>query len=501
MDKNLILAVSLSVLIYAGWFKFIEKRYGHPPPAPVAATAARPAELPRADLARAEEITVESDGIAVKIQPMGAALSSFRYPDALGPVELVEYPADGLLVTWPQLRFSQVGGPGSLAFEASLPSGARVRKEFRFVKNSRMHSLQLTLTNPKSAELRVDEWELSAGPGLGTVASEQKENADLWSAIALLKSPAGKTHEPLLKPKPKDPDASHAEPWKWVGLHNRYFLLAMLPAADSFASFDTGGREVGKVRAPWVRLRAAARTLAPGESLAVELPFYLGPKGYTHLRSFGLGLERAVDFGWFDPLGRGAYWVLMSLQNLVGNWGWSIMLLTVALQLLLFPFTYKSLKSAAAMRKIQPDMARLQQQFGKDPQRLNAEMLQLYKKHGANPLGGCLPMLAQMPIVVALYNTLRNAWELHGARWALWIKDLSAHDPLYVLPIAMGAVMFLQAKANPTPTTDPTQAKMMTFMPIIFTFMFLNVPSGLVLYWFTSSTLNFAQQMALKDRL
>ena len=175
-------------------------------------------------------------------------------------------------------------------------------------------------------------------------------------------------------------------------------------------------------------------------------------------------------------------------------------MLTVVLQFVLFPLTYKQMKSMAVMKRIQPEISKLQQKYAKDQRRMQTEMMELYKKHGANPLGGCLPMLVQLPVFVALFNMLRNAWELHGAPWMFWVKDLSAHDPYYVLPLVMGGIMFFQNKLNPPASTDPAQAKVFTYMPLIFTFMFLNFPSGLVLYWLTNSVLSVAQQLALKER-
>jgi YidC/Oxa1 family membrane protein insertase len=191
---------------------------------------------------------------------------------------------------------------------------------------------------------------------------------------------------------------------------------------------------------------------------------------------------------------------LVRIQATVGNWGWSIIALTLCLQVLLMPLTYKSLKAAASMRKVQPEIAKLQARYKDDPTRLNTEMMALYKTAGANPLGGCLPMLLQMPIFVALYNALRSSWELHGAGWMFWIHDLSAKDPFYVLPVVMGGLMFLQSKLNP-PAGDPAQQQMMMFMPLIFTFMFLKFPAGLVLYWLTNSLVSTVLQLALRDRL
>jgi YidC/Oxa1 family membrane protein insertase len=213
-----------------------------------------------------------------------------------------------------------------------------------------------------------------------------------------------------------------------------------------------------------------------------------------------VGLERAIDFGVFAELGRGMLAALEWLHRATGNWGWAIVLLTLALQTLLLPLTWKSLRAAAVMRKVQPEISRLQQRYADEPQKLNAEMMELYKRAGANPLGGCLPMVLQMPIFIALFNALRNSWELHGTGWILWIHDLSAKDPFYALPIVMGGLMYFQGKLNP-PAGDPSQQKMMAMMPLVFTFMFLKFPSGLVLYWLTNSLVSTTLQLALKDRL
>ncbi|MDE2237801.1 MAG: membrane protein insertase YidC, partial [Elusimicrobia bacterium] len=247
-------------------------------------------------------------------------------------------------------------------------------------------------------------------------------------------------------------------------------------------------------------LTAPSVELAARSSRVWEVPFYIGAKGNTWLSRYNSGLERSIDFGFFAQLGRAVLFVLAKTQRATGNWGWSIILLTVAIQLIMFPLTYQSLKATSAMKRLQPQIARLQQRYAKEPQRLNSEMMELYKKNGANPLGGCLPMLVQMPVFFALYDALRNAWELHGQAWIWWIHDLSAKDPYYVLPLLMGALMFAQNKLNPAMGTDPTQKQIMLFMPIIFTVMFLRFPSGLVLYWMTNSLISTLAQLALYDR-
>jgi YidC/Oxa1 family membrane protein insertase len=349
--------------------------------------------------------------------------------------------------------------------------------------------VRVVATNPNRSPVDSGVWTLTVGPGLGTIATEQKENKDVLRAIALTPAGGGLNGRiEVLKP------GTHAGPYRWIGIDNRYFLAALLPSPEHFNEART--EESAKLV-----LTAKAQSIRPnGGTFTWEVPYYLGAKGQTWLSRYGMGLERAIDFGFFSWIGRKMLEALERLHGMTSNWGWAILILTLILQVLLFPLTWKSLKAAAAMKKLQPEIAKLQQKYADDSQKLSAATMELYKAKGANPLGGCLPMLLQMPIFIALFNALRNSWELHGAEWIFWIKDLSAKDPYYVLPIVMGGLMFLQSKMNP-PAGDPAQQKIMMFMPLIFTFMFMNFPSGLVLYWLTNSLVSTVVQIALKDQL
>lgn len=526
MDKNLIAAVVLSAVVYLGWFKLIDHYYGKPPEvisADRALARVNPAEIkapeterpaPRGGLDGA--VPFHLGGIEVKIQPLGAGLVSFKYPGPLGPVELVSDPYPGFLAAWPDLRFERVGTDANWpVFEAKHPSGVVIRKEFLFAERDGLKTMRLTFTNPGKAPAAVEPWSLALGPGLGTVDSELKENPTLWSAVAFL--PELKRPKDFQEFKRSKTPAAVEGKVGWAGVSNRYFLAAAFPPADTFPGVTHGAKAVphettswlggtknSDILEPWLRFDAGAVTVPAGAAISFEVPFYFGPKGYTHLKSFGRGLERSVSLGWFDyylHIGRLTLRVLNSLHRLTGNWGWSIIMLTLCLQTILLPLSYKQMKSMAGMKKVQPELAKIQQKFAKDPARLQKEMMELYKKHGVNPLGGCLPILLQMPVFITLFNMLRGAWELHGAPWMFWIKDLSAHDPYYILPVIMGGIMFLQNQLNPQPTADPTQAQMMKIMPVIFTFMFLNFPSGLVLYWLVNSIVGFVFQTAMKNRL
>lgn len=506
MDKNLLLAVSLSIAVYALWFGFIEKRFAPVPPrpvvdgAPIPPTApsqpttspqpsmSSPVEKERTKAAALGASIPETLGDAqALIRREGAAVASYKEHEPLGVVELVPDPEPGFLATWPDIAFSQVDGAPRPTFEGRR-GGLKVVKEFWPGSDDELPRVRLTATNTSSNPLGTGPLVVTLGPGLGTIASEEKENAKNLRAIGLTKPEGGG-----LEGKVDSLPAESSNAYRWVGVDNRYFLAAALAKPDDFPTVAAPGPAR-------VDLKSPGAALQPGESRVWELPYYFGAKGQTVLPRYKAGLERAINLGFFAWFGRKIIWVLFKIHGVTGNWGWSIILLTILLQVLLFPLTFKSLKATFAMKRLQPDISRLQQRHGKDPQRLNQEMMELYKKEGANPLGGCLPMLLQMPIFIALFNALRNAWELHGAPWMFWIKDLSAKDPYYVLPIVMGGLMFVQNRLNP-PSADPTQQQMMTFMPVIFTVMFMNFPSGLVLYWLTNSLVSTAQQLALKPYL
>ena len=224
---------------------------------------------------------------------------------------------------------------------------------------------------------------------------------------------------------------------------------------------------------------------------------YIGPKEYKTLKSIDPVLTNAVEFGWFTFVAKPLFMVLLWLYDHIGNWGWAIIALTFLVRLVLYPLTYKGMVSMQKMKEIAPKVKELQQKYKGDPQRMNAAVMELYKKHGANPLGGCLPMLLQIPVFFAIYRVLLNAVELQGAPWILWVTDLSRMDHTFILPILMGASMYYQQKLTPTNFTDPMQEKVMKFLPVIFTFFFVTFPSGLVLYWFVNNLFSIAQQLII----
>jgi YidC/Oxa1 family membrane protein insertase len=221
---------------------------------------------------------------------------------------------------------------------------------------------------------------------------------------------------------------------------------------------------------------------------------YIGPKEYKALNAIDPVLVNAIEFGFFTFVAAPIFKILLWLHGIFGNWGWSIIALTALIRMVLYPLTQKGMVSMQKIKEIAPRIKEVQEKYKGDPQRMNAAVMEMYKKHGANPLGGCLPLLLQIPVFFAIYRVLLNAVELQGAPWILWVTDLSRMDPYYILPILMGATMFYQQKITPSNFTDPLQEKIFKFLPIIFTFFFFTFPAGLVLYWFINNIFSIAQQ-------
>lgn len=221
---------------------------------------------------------------------------------------------------------------------------------------------------------------------------------------------------------------------------------------------------------------------------------YIGPKDFKLLKSIQPELTDVVEYGFFTFIAKPLFSLLSFLHGFFGNWGWAIVAMTVIVRLALYPLTYKGMVSMNKLKELAPKVKELQKKYGDDKQKLNMHMMELYKKHGANPMGGCLPILLQIPVFFAVYRVLQNAIELKGAEWILWVHDLAVMDPYFILPIAMGITMFLHQRITPTTFTDPMQEKIMKFLPLIFTFFFVTFPAGLTLYWFTNNLASIVQQ-------
>ncbi len=297
----------------------------------------------------------------------------------------------------------------------------------------------------------------------------------------------------VLEKETPDPEIRRSGDIRWAALQDKYFISVMIPQ-------DAQGM-VARTEADYV---ATAGVEFPVDAQGSQLQFqlYAGPKKFDALQSLGHSLEDTIDFGWFiygswaivKAVAKPLFYVLRFLYDYTQNYGVAIILLTCGIKLLFVPLQYKSYKSMQGMQAIQPKIQALQARMKNDRERLNRELMKLYKEHKVNPVGGCLPMVLQMPVFISLFNILYMTVELRQAPFLLWVTDLSIPDPYYVLPILMGVSMVVQQKIMPT-TMDPTQAKMMLMLPVFLTFLFLTFPSGLVMYWLTNNVLTILQQV------
>ncbi|WP_447554787.1 membrane protein insertase YidC [Vreelandella sp. EE22] len=283
----------------------------------------------------------------------------------------------------------------------------------------------------------------------------------------------------------------------WIAVIQHYFVSAWAPSQNQqnlyYVTTDARDRNV-------VAFAGPTSTIAAEGDATLSATLYMGPKVQDYLEQVAPNLRLTVDYGWLWFIANPLFWLLDKIHDLVGNWGWSIVLLTVLVKAVLFPLSAKAYKSMARMRKLGPEMQRLKEMYGDDRQKMSQEMMKFYQKEKINPLGGCLPILVQMPVFIALYWMLLESVELRHAPFIFWIQDLSVKDPYFILPILMGVSMFVQQMLNPTPP-DPMQAKIMKMLPIIFTFFFLWFPAGLVIYWVVNNIISVAQQYFITRRI
>jgi YidC/Oxa1 family membrane protein insertase len=276
----------------------------------------------------------------------------------------------------------------------------------------------------------------------------------------------------------------------WIAFVQHYFAAAWLPSGDVQREFYT--RALGNGLYATGVIVPAGR-IAPGSSGEVNMRLYAGPQEQEKMAQLAPGLDLTVDYGWLTVIAAPLFWVLSAIQKWVGNWGVAIILLTVIIKLIFYPLSAASYKSMAKMRVVAPKLQKLKELHGDDRQRMHQAMIEMYKTEKINPLGGCLPIVVQIPVFISLYWVLLASVELRNAPFIWWIKDLSAQDPYYILPVLMGATMIIQTWLNPTPP-DPVQAKVMKIMPVVFSVFFFFFPAGLVLYWLVNNVLSIAQQ-------
>jgi YidC/Oxa1 family membrane protein insertase len=393
--------------------------------------------------------------------------------------------------------------PRELIFRATGPEGLLLQQAFRVDPDHYAIEHKLTVSNPLDRAVE------------GTLKAQisnlpPKESTSYYSFIGasiLLNN----KYEEIASTDLKE-DKTLSGLIAWVSYQEDYFMTAFVPEVESQASFVARTLGSGVIEQTW---SAALQTIPPGSELSTRSTLYMGPRDLDILKVIGRKLDLAIDFGWTDIIAKPLLYLLKFFNKYTGNYGVAIILLTILIKILFWPLTHKSYKSMKEMQKIQPLMAKIREKYKGNREMMNKEMMALYKTYKVNPMGGCLPMVIQIPVFFALFRILGNSIELRHAPFLLWINDLSAPDRLFHLPftiplmtppsgipvltLLMGASMFIQQKMTPTPG-DPTQAKVMLLMPVIFTFMFINFPSGLVLYWLVNNVLSIGQQYRIIKR-
>jgi YidC/Oxa1 family membrane protein insertase len=385
-----------------------------------------------------------------------------------------------------------------LKLQASAPNGDKVVQTLTFHRGSYVIDVAYEVTNAGSAPIAPFAYfqftRDTKTPGVhSSMAPASFAGPVIYNeADKYKKVDFGEIDKLAADPSRKPPYTKTADNG-WVGMVEHYFVAAWLPSDEKKTprEFYTRKLDNGLYAAGVI---VPVGTIAPGASGTVSVPLYVGPQEQDTLAKLAKGLDLVVDYGIFTVIAAPLFWLLKWLHGLVHNWGWAIILLTIIIKSAFYPLNHASARSMAKMKVIAPKMKALQERYANDKQQLQVKMMEMYKEEKINPLGGCLPILVQIPVFIALYWVLLSAVELRHAPWIGWIHDLSAPDPWYVLPVVYAITAYLQVRLSPTPISDPVQAKVMQIMPIAFSVMFLFFPSGLVLYWLVNNTIQIFQQ-------
>ncbi|MDJ0984223.1 MAG: membrane protein insertase YidC [Desulfobacterales bacterium] len=397
-------------------------------------------------------------------------------------------------LTADQLTVSQAAR--DLSFLWRSPKGVVIQKTYRFDPNSYVIGLNVSVKNGSASSIQDRLW-----VGINGKTPSDKRMYSFQGPSALINDELQQ-----IKIKNIEDENTFDGRIKWIAIQSRYFMSGLIPEQIEEARLFLALKSDKFVAAQY---QQPEKAIPPGNQYTYKYDLFIGPKRISYLKTVGNNLEKLIDFGWFDFIARPCLWLLNLFYSVIPNYGVAIIVLTVLVKALLWPLGQKSYKSMSEMKRLQPLMKEIREKYKDDKQRQNQELMGLYKTYKINPLGGCLPMIVQLPVFFALYRMLYQAIELRHAPFFLWINDLSAPDRLFnfnfsipfmeppygipVLTVIMGASMLLQQKMSP-PMGDATQAKMMMFMPIIFTVIFINFSSGLVLYWLVNNILSIAQQ-------
>jgi YidC/Oxa1 family membrane protein insertase len=547
MDKRTIVAFALSFLVLIFWSLFFGTKPEQPkepqtkekvvqetvaPPVqeavPTPQKTAEEVSIPRATQEEEKEVTVETPLYKAVFSNVGPALKSFKLKKyhlttdphspmvelAHGKVDLltfhfepVQKPGESSLTFKPSetaLVVDSSSMPRDLTFTATSPEGTTVR--YSFVVDPKRYPIELSLSYVNHSEKPLEG---SIKARIADLPPKEKTSYYAFIGLSLLFDNA---LEQLDEGDLKKGEKTFSGPIQWLSYQEDYFMAAVIPEDSPKAQFAGRALPSGVLEATWVGPPVA---VSPGGEMSSRFTLFFGPRDLTVLKEIGHNLDRAINFGWTDIIAKPLLYVLRFFNGYVHNYGLAIIFLTVLIKILFWPLTHKSYKSMKEMQKLQPLMGKIREKYKNNREQMNKELMGLYKTYKVNPMGGCLPMVIQIPVFFALYRILGSSIELRHAPFFLWINDLSAPDRLFhfsfaipfmsppygipVLTLFMGASMFIQQKMTPT-AGDPTQAKVMMLLPIIFTVMFINFPSGLVLYWLVNNILSIGQQYRIIKR-
>ncbi|MFA5353551.1 MAG: membrane protein insertase YidC [Thermodesulfovibrionales bacterium] len=499
MDKRMLAAIILTFAILIG-YQYFYAQFA-PPPAPQQQTATTEAPKPAASPAvtipasaipgEEQEVKVDTELYTATFSSRGATLKGIElksYKDkagkpivlrgdavlpalAIGTDDRFQFSQANFAVARKEVRLGPMAQEGSLTFDY-VAEGFSIRRTYTFSNKNYGFNLRDEVKG-------LDAYWITLGKDFGIY---EKDDSVHFGPVVL--RDAERTE---FKTKDLKDPKSFREGIKWIAQEDKYFFSSIV--------LRTAAQE------------ARAWAKGPDAFVGLKMPagvsdyyVYAGPKEYDRLKALGFGLEHIVDFGFFSILARPLFWFLKILYSVFHNYGVAIILLTIIVRIPFLPLIAKGQKSMRKLQEVQPRMAEIREKYKSDPQRMQREIMELYKKNKVNPMGGCLPMVLQIPVFFALYKVLLIASELRDAPFMFWIQDLSTKDPYYILPVVMGITMVIQQKMTPS-NMEPMQQKMMMALPIVFTFMFLSFPSGLVLYWLVNNLLSIGQQFVMNRKL
>jgi YidC/Oxa1 family membrane protein insertase len=493
--------------------------------------AALPGAAPAAEPFKSERITVTTDLFRVDIDTLGGTirrLELLKFKDGVDPTKnQVLFDVDGATGKTYLAQTGLVGAPGlpnhqtgfiakpgprmlndgnqlQLVLEAES-GGVKLTKTFTFKRGDYVIDVRHDVTNVGAAPVKPELYmqlvhdgnkpagdsyfnSSYTGPTMYTEAEHYKKMK--FDALEKEAQEAAKTGKPMVQDHPTKADNG------WIAISQHFFVSALVPqdklTRDIFTKkVDTNQYAIGTVQ--------PLGTLAPGATVSNEAKLYSGPQESKLLEKVTPGLELVKDYGWLTIIAKPIFWVMDHIHQVLGNWGWTIIAFTILIKLAFFPLSAAGYRSMAKVKLVTPKMQAIRERYKGDPAKMNQATMELYKTEKINPLGGCLPILVQMPVFIALYWVLQASVEIRGAPWIGWITNLAAPDPWFILPVLYAISMYITTKLNPAPA-DPMQAKMMLFMPLAFSVMFFFFPSGLVLYWVVNNVLSIGQQYVISKK-